>query len=111
MTTVLPVDQDHHPIPAVRLKPSGAHSIAASASSARNSTAFDAATKIVSVYATGAVYIKFGDSGVTATTSDHYFPFGVYYDFALGGDKVPHYTHLAVLRVTDNCTVYVSEKE
>jgi len=111
MTTVLPVDQDNNPIPAVRLKPSGAHSIAATASSARNSVAFDAATKIVSLYATGAVYVKFGDAAVTATASDHYYPSGVYYDFAIGGDKVPHYTHLAVLRVTDDCSVYISEKE
>lgn len=111
MTTVLPVDQDNNPIPAVRLRPSGAHAISATAISARNSTAFSDATRIISVYATGAVYVKFGDATVTATSSDHYYPSGVYYDFSIGGDKVPHYTHLAVLRVTDDCSVYISEKE
>lgn len=111
MAALLTVDRDNNPIPAVRLSPSGAHSIAATASSARNATAFAADTQLVSLYATGPVYVKFGDSSVTATSSDHYFPSGVYYDFSLGGDKVPHYTHVAVLRVTADCAVYVSEKE
>ncbi len=111
MPALLPVDRDNNPIPAVRLKPSGAHSIAATATTARNTNAFAADTQIVSLYATGPVYVKFGDSSVTATTSDHYFPSGVYYDFSLGGDKVPHYTHVAVLRVSADCTLYVSEKE
>lgn len=112
MPTILPVDSDNNPIPAVRLcSGSGAHAISATATTARNSTAFNAATRIVSLYATGPVYVKFGDATVTATSSDHYFPTGVYYDFSIGGDKVPHYTHIAVLRVTADCAVYVSEKE
>lgn len=111
MPALLPVDCDNNPIPAVRLKPSGAHSIAATATTARNANAFAADTQIVSLYATGPVYVKFGDPSVTATTSDHYFPSGVYYDFSLGGDKVPHYTHVAVLRVSADCALYVSEKE
>ena len=112
MPTILPLDDDSNPIPAIRLKAAGgAHSIAASAVSARNSTPFDDATKIVSLYATGPVYVRFGGSSVTATTSDHYFPTGVYYDFSIGGGAVPHYTHVAVLRATSDCSVYISEKE
>jgi hypothetical protein len=111
MTTILPVDRDNNPIPAVRLKPSGAHNIAVTASSARNTNAFAIDTQIVSLYATGAVYVKFGDATVTATTSDHYFPSGIYYDFSIGGDKVPHYTHVAALRVAGDCSLYISEKE
>lgn len=112
MPTILPVDDDNNPIPAIRLKSGGgAHAIAATATTARNATAFDAATKVVSLYATGAVYVRFGTSGVTASSSDHYFPSGVYYDFSIGGGKVPHYTHVAVLRASADCTVYVSEKE
>lgn len=111
--TYLPLDNDQHPIPALRLKASGgAHSIAATASSARNSTAFDAATRIVSVYATGPVYLRFGGSSVTATSSDHYYPSNVYYDFAIGGGgKIGQFTNLAVLRADADCTVYISEKE
>lgn len=112
MPTLLPVDSDLNPIPAVRLRAGGgAHTIAATATTARNATAFSAETRIVSVYATGPVYLRFGGASVTATASDHYFPAGVYYDFAIGGGKVPHTTHLAVLRVSGDATVYVSEKE
>lgn len=113
MTTLLPKDADNNPIPALRLRSGGAHSISATSSSARNATAFSTETKIVSVYATGAVYLKFGTASVTSANTDHYYPQGVYYDFAIsgGGEKGPHNTHLAVLAVSDNCTVYISEKE
>jgi hypothetical protein len=112
MPTILPIDSNNHPIPAVRLKPSGAHTLTAAATTSRNSVAFAADTKLVSLYATGPVYVKFGGASVTATTSDHYFPSGVYYDFSIGGGNVPHYTHVAVLRVgSSDCMLYVSEKE
>ena len=114
MTTLLPKDADNNVIPALRLRSTGgAHTIAATGTSARNSTAFAAGTKVVSVYATGPVYLRFGDGTITAAASDHYFPQGIYYDFAIqGGDaKGPHSTHLAVLATDVDCTVYVSEKE
>ena len=111
MPTFLPTDMDDNVIPAVRLKSGGAHSISVTGTTARNTAAFNAETRIVSLYATGPVYVKFGDSTVTATTSDHYFPSGVYYDFAVGGGKVGHYTHVAALQVTAGCTLYISEKE
>lgn len=114
MTTLLPRDDDNNIIPAMRLVAGGGHTIAASATSARNATAFAATTRVVSVYATGPVFIQFGKSTVTATTSSHYYPDGIYYDFALSGGfsgKSIHYTHLAVLAADENCTVYVSEKE
>ena len=114
MTTLLPVDADSNPIPALRLKSGGAHSISATASSARNATAFNAATKVVSLYATGAVYVRFGNSSVTAAATDHYYPAGVYYDFAIAGgenNKALQNTHIAVLAASGNCTVYISEKE
>jgi len=106
MTALLPKDANGETIPAVALIDGAAHSISSSAAAARNSTAFASDTKIVSVYADQDVYLKFGDDTVTATTSDHFFPGSVYYDFALRGK-----THLSVLRVTDDGTVYVSEKE
>lgn len=114
MPTLLPKDADNNIIPALRLKGTGgAHTIAATATSARNTTPFDADTRVVSVYTSGAVYLRFGSSGVTATSSDHFYPTGVYYDFAVGGGDVkgPRFTHLAVLRASTDCTVYVSEKE
>ncbi len=113
MSTLLTTYDDNNPIPAMRLKPGGAQSIAATASSARNATGFDTATRVVSVYATGAVYLRFGNASVTAANTDHYFPAGLYYDFSVrGGDtKGAQHTHLAVLAAGSNCTVYISEKE
>ncbi|PZQ46817.1 MAG: hypothetical protein DI551_04515 [Micavibrio aeruginosavorus] len=114
MPTLMPKDADSNVIPALRLKASGgAHAIAASAASARNATAFNADTQVLSVYATGPVYLRFGTSSVTAASTDHYYPDGIYYDFAIGcGDsKGPRFTHLAVLAAGAACTVFVSEKE
>jgi len=111
MSTFLPQDSNDNPIPALRLKSSGAHSVSATATSARNSTAFDSKTRVISLYADVPIYVNFGDSSVTASASHHYFPAGVYYDFAVGGDDTAHYTHVAVLRADTDGTVYVSEKE
>ncbi len=111
MTTFLPQDSNDNPIPALRLKPSAAHNISSGASSARNATAFNENTRIISIYASAAIYVACGDSSVTASSNDHYFPAGVYYDIAIGGDKSAHYTHIAVLQVSEAGTVYISEKE
>ncbi len=111
MTTLLPQDQNDNPIPALRMKNSGAHSISVSASSTRNSNAFAENTRVVSIYADTPIYIAFGDSSVTATTSDHFFPAGIYYDVAIGGDKSAHYTHIATLQVSESGNLYISEKE
>lgn len=111
MPTLIPLDANDTPIPALRLKDGGAHHISASATAARNSTAFDAGTRIVSLFSTVPVYVKFGDSSVTATASDHYFPEGLYYDLAIGGERAAHYTHVSVLRAETDGDVYISEKE
>lgn len=110
--TSLPLDKNNNPVPALRLKNGGAHTISATATSARNASAFSAETKIVSLYATVPVYVRMGNSAVAATTADHYFPEGIYYDFAVGAHAAAHYTHIAVLRAGgENGTVYISEKE
>lgn len=111
MPTLLPQDMNNNPIPALRLKDSGAHSISASASSARNGTAFDTDTRVISVYADVPVYIAFGNNSITASSSDHFYPDGLYYDFAIGGDQTGQATHIAVLAVGTSGTVYISEKE
>lgn len=111
MSTFLPQDANENPIPVMRLKDSGAHSISATTgASARNSMAFDAETRVISLYADVPIYVKFGASDVTASSSDHYFPSGLYYDFALGGDQSGHFTHVAVKATTSNGGVYISEK-
>ena len=112
MTTLLPKDADNNVIPALRLRDGGAHALTVTGVAARNVTAFDDDTKVVSVYATVPVYMKFGDAGVTATTADHYFPAGVYYDIAItgGSSKGAHDTYVSVLRFDEDGTVYISEK-
>lgn len=110
MSTMLPQDSNNHPIPVLRLKPGGAHTIAAGAGSTKNTSAFDNKTRVVSLYATVPVYVAFGDSSVTATAGDHYFPAGVYYDFAIGGDGMAQASHVAALAVDSAGDVYISEK-
>lgn len=110
MPTILPTDENNHPIPALRLRDGGAQKINATASSARNGVAFDADTRIVSLYATAPVYVRFGGASVTATTSDHYFPAGVYYDIAIGGEESKQSTHVAVIRADTDGVLYISEK-
>ena len=111
MPLFLPKDANDNIVPAVRLKDGGAHAISVTNSSARNAAAFAADTRLISLYATGPVFLAFGGGSVTADSSDHYFPEGVYYDFSIGGDNVAHYTHVAAIRADENCTLYISEKE
>lgn len=111
MSTLLPTDENDRPIPALRLRPGGAHSIAATATSARNTSGFNAETRIVSVFTTVGVFLRFGANTVTAAATDHYFPPNTYYDFAVGGGDFPQFTHLAVLRAdAADGIVYISEK-
>ncbi len=111
MTTLLPQDSNDNPIPALRMKNGKAHKISIGATSARNATAFDDTTQIVGLYADAPVYIAFGNASVTATTDDHFFPAGIYYDLSIGGDHARHYTHIAVLQADSAGTLFISEKE
>lgn len=109
--TTLPRDTDNNAIQALRLAAGKAHKITAGPVSTHNINAFDDDTRVVSIYTTAPVYLNFGDDSVTATDSDHYFPDGVYYDFAIGGDKTLHYKYLSVLAVGAEADVYISEKK
>ncbi len=111
MSTLLPQDSNGHPIPALRMKPSGAQTIAISATTTANASPFSDETQIISLYADAPVYIAFGDETITATTSDHYLPSGLYYDVSIGGDNSVHYTHIAALQANTVGTLYISEKE
>lgn len=110
MSTKLPLDVNDNPIPALRFKIDGAHQINSGTSSARNTTAFNADTRVIGLYATQDIYVNFGGASTTATTQDHFFPGGLYYDIALGGNGTSHYTHLAVLQASNAGQVYISEK-
>jgi hypothetical protein len=110
MPTILPTDDNNNPIPALRFRDGGAHKITVTATSARNAAAFDAGTRVVSLYASAPVYVRFGGSSVSAETTDHYFPGGIYYDVAIGGEGAFQATHVAALRAESDCTLYISEK-
>lgn len=109
--TSMPKDSDNYPIPALRLRPAGAYALNVTASSTRNATPFSTGAKVVGLYATGPVFLRFGNSAVTATSTDHYFPGGVYYDMAIAGDKEARHDYVAALRAESDCTLYISEKE
>lgn len=113
MTTLLPKDADNNAIPALRLRDGGAHTLLVSTVASKNTIAFDEGTKVISIYATAPVYIKCGDASVIATTSDHYFPGGVYYDIAISGGagKGAQSAYLSVIRTDEDCMLYISEKE
>ncbi len=112
MTTFLPIDENSQTIQALRLKADGAQTInATTGASARNTTGFAADTKIVSLYATAPVYVRFGDNAVSAASTDHYYPSGIYYDFSIGGGRSVQYRYVSVRAVQADCTVYLSEKE
>lgn len=110
MTTYLPTDSDNNPIPALRLKDDKAHQIAITAASVRNTTAFEDSTRVISIYATEDVFLRFGDSSVSAQNTDHFFPAGIYYDVSIGGEKTGHFSHVAVISAGTNGTLYISEK-
>ncbi len=111
MVTILPRDAENIPLNALRYKDNSAHSIDVTAISTQNATAFDAQTKIVSLYATGPVFLRFGDNSVSAALTDHYFPAGVYCDVSIGGGKTAHDTHVAVVAADYDCKLYISERE
>ncbi len=111
MTTLLPQDSNGHPIPALRIKSGGSHTISIGSTSTCNSTAFDDDTQIISLYSDVPAYIAFGDENVTATSGDHYLPADLYYDISIGGNNSVHHTHIAALQVSDTGTLYISEKE
>ncbi len=111
MPTLLPRDTNNVPLPAMRMKSDCAHLINVTSSSARNASAFDPKTRVISLYATGPVHLRFGSSSVTAATTDHYFPEGLYYDVAIGGDDIGQYSHVAVIAASYDCKLYISEKQ
>ena len=113
MTTLLPKDDDNNVIPALRFADGRAHQIVSTGTATSNTAAFDDITKIISVFASEPVYMKFGEVGVTATNADHFFPAGIYYDVAISGGagKSSHARYISVLSVDADATVFISEKE
>jgi hypothetical protein len=111
MPTLMPYDDDFHPIPVLRFKADGAHRIMAGGTSLRNAMPFDPQTRVIGVFSTGPIFLRTGDDSVSASQTDHYLPENTYYDMALGDSRRTLHSHLAVIAATGTCTVYISEKE
>lgn len=108
--TLLPRDADDRAIPALRLRPNAAHTLTVAGTSVRNPTAFNSETRVISVYATVPVFVRFGDAAVTATVADHFLPAETYLDIAIGGGVPDQTAYAAFIRAGSDGTVYLSEK-
>ncbi len=76
--TLLPTDANSFPISALRPRTGASHTIAVTATSAAIPVAFNAATRVIGVYATTAMFIRIGDNTATAVNTDHYLPADTY---------------------------------
>lgn len=74
-----------------------AHSISFTGTSAKNSTAFSASTRILAgIVATQPCFIRAGDSTVVATTADTFLAANAVYTFGIDSNI----THIAVIQET-----------
>lgn len=113
MPTFLPRDEDFHPIPALRLKPDGAHTVPVADSSARNAAAFAADTRVIAVHSDVPAFLRTGDATVDATVTDHFLPAGTYLYLSVGdGRQTGRHSHIAALAADATPgTLRVSEME
>lgn len=107
--TTMPLDTLGNPIPTLGYVDGGARTVPIGLVSARNTTAIGADTRVVTLFATSACFIRLGDVTVTAAATDHYFPAGVYYDVAIGPETKDRY--IAALQVSATGTLYISERQ
>ncbi|MCG5244257.1 hypothetical protein [Azospirillum doebereinerae] len=113
MPTFLPRDEDFHPIPALRLKPGGAHALAVGDASARNAAAFSADTRVIAVHSDVPAFLRTGDAAVEAAASDHFLPAGTYLYLSVGESRRNgRHSHIAALAADQTPgTLHVSEME
>jgi hypothetical protein len=111
MSTFLPRDDDHAPIPALRLKPDGAQTLTLSATAVRNTQAFSPRTRVIAVTATAAAFIRTGEAGVVASPADHYLPAGVYLYLSLGDQRAGAHRYIAAVEADGGGELHISELE
>jgi hypothetical protein len=84
------------------------HAISFTGTSARNTTAFNARTRVLSaMVADQNCYIEAGDSTVVATTSSTYLASGAVYSFGIDSNI----THVAVIRAGTDGTLRFFESK
>lgn len=110
MPMILPTDANGFPVPALSLRPGGAHKISALTSgSVRNTNAFASDTGVISLYADGPIYFRLGNASATAVNTDHYLPPANIVYIATNGGGAGRASYLATLAADYNCNVYISE--
>lgn len=111
--SILPTDQNGNAIQALTPKlDGGSHKITAAGTSAKNTTAFNATTKLISVCADVPFYYRLGGSSVAAVNTDHLLPAGGPYYMSLGsGKNNERATHLAVIQRSTSGDIFISEYE
>lgn len=90
---------------------SGAHEIAISGATNRNSVAFNTDTRVIEIFSKTDCRFQTGDGSVVATATDHFLPAEVGRVYSLGGDRQPQHTHIAVIQETASGTLHISELE
>lgn len=103
-------DENHHPVPVFRRRAGLAHNVEVAAGNA-SLIEFDSKTTIVSFWAEGTVYLKFGDENIIATADDHALPAGVVdYEPLIDQALKKVATHVSVYS-EDGVNFYLSERE
>lgn len=108
--TTMPHDASGGFVQVLRPLAGGAHHVSFDATQ-RNSSAFDAATRSIEIFATEDCYFQTGDGSITATSADHFLPADVSRVYAVGGDKQIQHSHIAVVKDTTAGVLHVSELE
>ena len=103
MTTLLPVDDNGNPIPALGFDYRGCHSVAVTNVSARNTAPIRAGVRIVSIVATGNCRFEVGGPGITADLATSPFLIeGQYVDLPL----LPEQRYIAFV-AEDDCEAHI----
>lgn len=104
MSTLLPLDDNGHPISVMGYLRRGTLKVAVGAESMRTPTALPDHATVVSLIATGPVRFELGDATVTAdaTTSPYLHP-GVYLDLPVSGAA----RYVALIAEGTPCEAYV----
>lgn len=96
--THLPYDGNNNPIPVLSLVPGGAQQVTIAVANNRNAVAFPVGTKAITLTASVDCRVRFGDSAVTAASTDSLLLAGIPYDLSIQPDDSTFYPYVAVIR-------------
>lgn len=119
LSSMLPIDGRNEPMPVLYYR--NINGTANTFASTISTTAvrlgpFSDGTRVLSMYANADVYFLTGNSTITAVTTSHFWPSGLYYDFNVfwggsfnesGGD---HYISLITSDASKDANVHISER-